>query len=228
MKVFVGYGYNDRDRWIEEQVFPILECFGFSIVTGKGMEGNELHNEVKVRIQQSDAAVGFFTLREGQEKAAFNSHIWVNDEMVYAEALGKPIIPIKEDEVITSGLLANKVYITLCQKDRLSCVVHLIEALGRKNILRVKLVPNSDETNLALYRLRTNPSFKIRYRTQDENGIVSQHKDGRLELIRSGFYLNVVDIPSKGFLEIEGVLNGDVKFNSGWESADAIPVNVVL
>jgi hypothetical protein len=25
MKLFVGYGYNDRDQWIEEQVFPILQ-----------------------------------------------------------------------------------------------------------------------------------------------------------------------------------------------------------
>jgi hypothetical protein len=29
MKVFVGYGYNDRDSWIEEQVFPIFRGMGF-------------------------------------------------------------------------------------------------------------------------------------------------------------------------------------------------------
>ena len=32
MKVFVGFGYNDRDRWIEEQVFPILRGMGFGVV----------------------------------------------------------------------------------------------------------------------------------------------------------------------------------------------------
>ena len=35
MKVFVGFGYNDQDHWIEEQVFPILRGMGFSVVDGK-------------------------------------------------------------------------------------------------------------------------------------------------------------------------------------------------
>ena len=39
MRVFVGYGYNDRDAWIETHVFPILRCAGFSIVHGKDMHG---------------------------------------------------------------------------------------------------------------------------------------------------------------------------------------------
>ncbi len=34
MKVFVGFGYNDRDRWIEEQIFPVLGCMGFTVVDG--------------------------------------------------------------------------------------------------------------------------------------------------------------------------------------------------
>ena len=32
MKIFVGYGYNDRDRWVEQFVFPIIEAFGSEVV----------------------------------------------------------------------------------------------------------------------------------------------------------------------------------------------------
>lgn len=108
MRVFVGFGYNARDHWIEEQVFPILQGTGFAVVHGKGMHGKELQPDVKARIEQSDVAIGFFTIREGQGEADFTSHVWVRDEMVHADARGKPIIPVMEDGVrVPDGLLAN-------------------------------------------------------------------------------------------------------------------------
>src|SRR5215217_1723608 len=109
MRVFVGYGYNARDKWIEEHVFPVLECMGFTVVSGKDMHGEILQPEVEFRLDQSDAVVGFFTIREGQGDADFTSHIWVRDEMVHANAKGKPIIPIKEVDVkVPDGLLGNR------------------------------------------------------------------------------------------------------------------------
>jgi hypothetical protein len=106
MRVFVGYGYNERDKWIEDRLFPILRCAGFAGRNGKGMEGKELHNEVKRRLEQSDAAIGFFTTREGQGEADFTSHIWVRDEMIYA--ISKQIIPVREwGAKLPDGLLRN-------------------------------------------------------------------------------------------------------------------------
>src|SRR6267142_5209291 len=99
MRVFVGYGYNERDNWIEERLFPILRFVGFTVVHGKDMHGSELHVEVKRRIDQSDAAIGFFTIREGQGDADFTSHIWVRDEVIYAISKDKPIIPVRETGV---------------------------------------------------------------------------------------------------------------------------------
>ena len=34
MRIFIGYGYNDRDRWIEDLVFPLLTAFGCDLVHG--------------------------------------------------------------------------------------------------------------------------------------------------------------------------------------------------
>lgn len=227
MKVFVGFGYNDRDSWIEEQIFPILRGMGFTVVHGKDMHGSELQEEVKMRIKQSDAAVGCFTLREGQGDADYTSHIWVRDEIVHANAIGKPIITIREQGVkVPDGLLGDRQYIILNQDDRLGCVVELVVALGQRNIRRVRLDPDDDKLRKSLLQWRKDPAFSIRFRTQDEIGIESSFRDGRLELINQGFYLNVFDMPQKGLLDIEGVLNGAIQFSSGWASADAIQVKI--
>ena len=227
MKVFVGFGYNDRDYWIEEQVFPILRGMGFTVVDGKDMHGEILQPEVQSRIEQSDAAIGFFTIREGQGEADFNSHIWVRDEMVHANAKGKPIIPVKEEGGrVPDGLLGNRQYIPLRQDDRLACVVELVGALGRRNIRRLKLDPDGDQLRRNLQQWRRTPGFVIQYRTQDEEGLESPFRQGRLELVDQGFYLNVSDVPKRAYVEVEGVLNGATQCSSGWVSADAVLVKV--
>ena len=227
MKVFVGFGYNDRDHWIEEQVFPILRGMGFTVVDGKDMHGEILQPEVQSRIEQSDAAVGFFTIREGQGAADFNSHMWVRDEMVHANAKGKPIIPIKEQgSKVSDGLLGNRQYILLNQNDRLACVVELVGALGRRNMRRLKLDPDGDQLSRNLQQWRRTDGFVIQYRTQDEEGLESPWRQGRLELMNQGFYLNVTNVPRRAYVEVEGVLNGATQFSSGWVSADAVQVKI--
>lgn|SRR5512134_2896320 len=226
MKVFVGFGYNQRDHWIEEQVFPILRGMGFAVVDGKDLYGRTLQPEIQSRIEQSDAAIGFFTKRDGQGDADFTSHIWVRDEMVYANAKEKPVIPVQEDGVkVPDGLLGDRQYIPLHQNDRLACVVGVVGALGQRNMRRLKLDPDTDELRRDLRRWMRTPGFVVRYRTQ-ENGVESPYRDGRLELVDQGFYLNVTDVPKRAYLEVVGLLNGAIQLGSGWASADAVQVIV--
>ena len=227
MRIFVGFGYNERDRWIEEQIFPIMRGMGFTVMDGKDMHGEMLQPEVQSRIEQSDAAIGFFTLRESQPEAEFNSHLWVRDEMIYANAKGKPIIPVREEGVkVPEGLLGNRQYISLSQNNRLACVVELVSAVGRRNIRRLKLDPDDDRLRRNLQQWRRAPGFEIRYRTQDEEGRESPYRQGRLEMVDQAFYLNVSDVPKRALIEVEGVLNGTIELSSGWVSADAIQVKV--
>jgi hypothetical protein len=227
MKVFVGYGYNARDAWIENRVFPILRCVGFSVVHGKDMHGNQLQPEVQRRIAQSDAAIGFFTIREDAEAGPFNSHIWVRDEMLYAMGKEKPIIPIKENGVVLEeGLFGNRQYIPLDQNDRLACVSELLITLGNKNMRRVRLDPSSDPLRASVWGWKNTAGFMIRYRTQNIDGLESDYRNGRLEVIDQGFYLNLAEVPNKAYIEVEGVLNGAVQFSSGWVSADAVQIRV--
>jgi hypothetical protein len=225
MRVFVGFGYNEQDAWIEEQVFPILRCLGFTVEHGKDMHGETLQPAVESRIERSDAAIGVFTIRPGQGDADFNSHIWVRDEMLFAYAKRKTIIPIYEEGVrVPQGLLGDRQYIPLSQNDRLACVVELLTALGRRNIRRLKLDPDRAELSRNLRLWRHRPGFVIQYRTQDEEGRESQLEEGRLELVDQGFYLNVADVSQRALVEVQGSLNGQVQFSSGWVSADAVQV----
>lgn len=227
MKIFVGFGYNERDQWIEKDVFPVLECMGFTIVHGKDMHGQELQTEVRTRIDQSDAAIGFFTVRDGQGDADFNSHIWVRDEMLYAIGKEKPVIPIKEDGArVPNGLMGDRQYIILHQNDRLACVGELVRTLGRRNIRRIRLEPETDDLRRQLNQLRRTQGFIIRYHTLDLTGLESEYKAGRLELVDQGFYLNVADVPRRAHVEVEGLLNGQQVFSSGWSSADAVMVKI--
>jgi hypothetical protein len=226
MRLFVGYGYNDRDQWIEDQVYPILRCIGFTVVDGKGMQGQQIQPEVERRIDQSDAAVGFFTRREGSPDTGFNSHLWVRDEMMFAK--GKiPMIPIAETGVnLDQGLLDGVVYIPLDHNDRLACVSKLVSTLGDRKIRRIRLDPSSLELHASIWRWRNNRQFVIRYRTQNAEGLESQFRNGRLELVDQGSYLNVAEVPSRALIEVEGLLNGVVQFSSGWASADAVQIRV--
>ncbi|MGH9871734.1 MAG: hypothetical protein ACRD9S_04615 [Pyrinomonadaceae bacterium] len=226
MRVFVGFGYNERDKWIEEQVFPVLQSMGFTVVHGKDLHGQILQQGVKDQLDQSDAAVGFFTIREGQGDADFTSHIWVRDEMVYFSAKDKPIVPIKEENVkVPRGLLGDRQYIVLRQNDRLACVVELVRALGRRNIRRIRLEPQSDRLTRDLHQWRKKEAFSIQYRTRSD-GLDSTYSPGRLEVVDQGFYMNAVDVPDRAQVEVEGFLNGDKKFSSGWASADAVMVKI--
>jgi hypothetical protein len=227
MRVFVGYSYHERDNWIEAQVYPILRCLDFVVVDGKYMQGEVLQPQVKARIDQSDAAIGFLTIREGQGDAEFNSHIWVHEELVYANSQGKSIIVVKEDGArVPEGLLGNRQYIPLRQNDRLACVVELVTALGRRNIRRLRLEPE-DDLRRKVRECCRNPRFTIRYRTRDENDFESPFRPGRLEIFDQGLYLNVSDVPKRGYVEVEGVINEEQQFTSDWVTADvAVQVKI--
>jgi len=228
MKVFVGFGYNERDKWIIGDVFPILHCMGFVVVTGEEMHGQELSPEVKRRIEQSDVVVGFLTIRDEQDKGDFNSHLWVQNELLWGVAKDKPIIPIKELNVkVPDAMLGNVQYILLRQDDRLACVAELVTALGRRNMRRVRLEPQADAMRKNINKWRMDQGFTIRYRTQDGvNGVESDFKTGRLEVFEYGFYLNLYDVPHRAYLDVEGVLNGQTMFTSGWTSADAVSIKI--
>ena len=224
-RVFVGYGYNARDQWIEDQVFPILRALSLQILHGKDMHGEVLQDGIRDRIQQSDALIGFCTLREGHEGEAFNTHPWVRDEMAFALGLGLPVLEVREDGVSNPpGIAGDRQRIALSQHERLACVAELVTAVARWSMRKLQLLPDPAREG-DIRNIVRNPLFVARYRTRID-GVDSGHRKARVERVKGGIYMQALAVPDDALVEIEGVVNGQVVFSSDWESADAIQVRV--
>ena len=99
IRVFVGYGYNARDVWIETYVIPLLKAFGCNVVHGEAVYGGVLADEVVRLIQSSDAMFGFTTRRDpipGND-SQFTTHPWVVQEITTANGQN-PSIPWSRSE----------------------------------------------------------------------------------------------------------------------------------
>jgi hypothetical protein len=59
MKIFVGYGYNERDSWDKDLVFPLIETFGHTPVHGREIYGQNLDDGARGLIKDCDAFNGF-------------------------------------------------------------------------------------------------------------------------------------------------------------------------
>jgi hypothetical protein len=63
MKIFVAYGYNPRDEWVPNLVFPIIRAFGAEVVTGERTYSGTIPDVIQNRVRASDALIGFLTRR---------------------------------------------------------------------------------------------------------------------------------------------------------------------
>jgi hypothetical protein len=225
MRIFIGYGYNVRDSWIEKDVFPIMQAMGIEVLHGKDMHGGELGDGVKDRIEQADALVGFCTLRVGEEAAAFNSHIWVRDEMQHALTLKKPVVEIREKGVKNPpGLIGERQRIELDPDDRLRGVSELTMVVSGWSMRRLLLVPIDAKQSRRIHQALARGQLNVRYRSRVK-GRDSRFREGRVERVDKGLYLNAIGLPDFSLVEIEGATteNG-VLFNTGWASADLVRI----
>src|SRR5436309_7485029 len=98
MKVFVGFGFNPRDAWIRDFVFPLITAFGMDVEDGIELAGEVISDGVRQRIRASSALIGFTTQRDPNGQR-WTTHRWVTDEISHALALGKPVLEVREVDV---------------------------------------------------------------------------------------------------------------------------------
>ena len=110
MKVFVGFGYNNNDNWINSLIIPFIEELGCEVVTGEEMQGEELSTGVITRINECDACIGFLTKRGSPNQEGFYStHWWVISELTTALVKQIPIFEIREIGIDPqSGIAGNR------------------------------------------------------------------------------------------------------------------------
>ena len=96
MKIFIAYGYNERDKWIKDLVFPLVNAFGSEIETGEETYDGTIPQVVRIKIERSDALIGFTTKREPLNPASTLTHRWVIEELAAAIALDKKFVEVRE------------------------------------------------------------------------------------------------------------------------------------
>ena len=141
MRIFIGYGYNERDKWIEDLVFPLVESFGAEVVSGKEAHGSIISSAIRNQIEQSDALMAFLTKR----KDTGETHRWVSDELSIGIAHNIHVLEVREIGVNDQGGIAgDRQRIEYDENRRDKCLVEIARAVGRwqrKSNVNIKLLP---------------------------------------------------------------------------------------
>jgi hypothetical protein len=231
MRIFIGYGYNDRDKWIETYVIPLVEAFGCKVVHGKIAYGGALPPEVIDLIRGSDAMIGFTTRRDAAGTNQFTTHPWVVQELVtaYTQTPSIPFVEVREEGVVSPGGMLEAVdaqRIDYHEDDRAACLLQTAQALRRLierlNIITVRLGPSSvvDQISVGL----DDPGFSASCQTLRGNTLLPPRP------------VSVFPITGSLFVKLRGIGEGDLvrimisargqTWKSAFESVDVVDVQL--
>jgi hypothetical protein len=225
-KIFVAYGYNPRDKWVEELVFPIIEAFGVEVVTGGEVWGGQIPPEVETRIRESFGLIAFATRRERIRTGSYTTHRWVTDELACAVALARPVIEVRETEVDGQGGIAgDRQRITYDANARDKCLVELTRAIGRWcQGLSVSLQLRPQAAVDKIRALRNEPGFRCMY-TLRQGGQSSGPQPVDLVPFKGGLFIDLMNVPRQSLVQIRVEGAGTV-WTSDFESPESLNIEL--
>jgi len=233
MRVFVGYGYHDRDRWVEEYVFPLVEAFGCEVVHGKAVFGGTLADEVIRAIRTADAMIGFTTRRDPAGPDQFYTHPWVVQELVtaYGQTPPIPFVEVREQGVPSPGGMldaANAQRIDYREQDRAACLVQIAQALRRfreaTSVTMMRLVPSEVADQIG--PLLDDPAFICQSRTL-RAGAESDWRNVPILPIKGGVFVQLRSVAEGDLVRVR-ISAGGRTWVSSYESLDAYTVDMQL
>jgi hypothetical protein len=238
MRIFVAYGYNDRDRWIEAVVFPLISAFDSKIVHGKDLQGEILSEEIKKRIKSSEALIAFATRRDELKDGRWTTHRWVTDELAFASQIGKTVVEVREVGVEPQGGIAgDRARIDYDEEHRFETMVQLTGTLVRwhQQFRRVHVIPLKQEMRGGVV-VEVGPDwlksqlnqrgFQCRYRVL-EGRAPDEFRGVELHAIEGRVYFYASGLAVGARLQLEIVAEGHV-YRSDFESIDAINLTMPL
>jgi hypothetical protein len=228
MNVFVAYGYNERDSWIEDLVFRLVKAFGNNVVTGEQMEGEVLSDGVKERIHGSDALLAFATRRGDADGAGlYRTHRWVTDELAFALQANIPVVEIRETQVDDQGGVAgDRQRIEYDAEARDKFLVQLAEVLGRwarGRSRNLRLLPPEVVSRIRPQMQRQ--GFQCTY-SLFKDGKRFPEVDALLVRREGGLYLMAKDVPPEVLIQIR-VKAAGFSWTSDYVDIDSLSVELV-
>ena len=191
-----------RDKWITERVFPLIESFGGEVVTGHdAFDGITKH--VMSLIEASEALIAFTTQRTLRLDGRWDTHAWVIHEMIYATALKRPLLEVREEGVDYPNriLTVDREYVPYKPAARDEVLVRIAAFLGarqRASLREFSLYPTDfvAQVNRVLYDPRLRCTYSVR-------GIdVTHGHRGELYARGHGIYLRLRDLPPGASIQL--------------------------
>ena len=206
MDIFVGFGYNENDKWIKEDVIPMITAFGINVVSGEAMEGLVLKDEVIERIKKADGLLAFLTRRKemGPGTDTYITHRWVIEELGIAINNNIQAVEIREQKVDNQGGIAGAMQHVLFNiENKESLYLQLSSILNRwkaKHLSRrIQLLPSEIVT---VIKPSMFPYIKCKYRYMVGNKEY-EYQTTTLKRLPAGLCMDIQDIPSEdAFIEI--------------------------
>jgi hypothetical protein len=225
MNIFVGYGYNDRDKWVGDLVFRIIGAFDDVMMTGEELQGDQITEGVKQKIRQSDAMIGFLTKRgEPDRGGRWRTHRWVTDEIAFALSCNIPVLEVREKDVDEQGgIMGDRQHVDYDEKDRDTLLIDLVKTIWKWHqggTVKLKLLP--DACVQELFPLHRKQDLKCCY-TLLVGGRKSPEVPTTLLPITGGLFVLVRDIPKEALIQLHIEYQGK-HWISSFESSDALGI----
>jgi hypothetical protein len=231
MRVFVGYGYNERDKWVEDYVVPMLAAFGCEVLHGKAVYGGALPEEVIKLIRTADAMIGFTTRRDPVADGKYRTHDWVVQELTTAHGQDPrvPWVEVREDAVISPGGIleaADPQRINYRAENLAICLVEIARALrGFQDLTLVTMIrlgPASAAEQIS--GLLDDPTFTCTCQTLA--GVVqTQPRRTPVFPIRGGLFVQLRGVNPRDLVRISISARGRI-WRSDYDSVDTVDVQV--
>lgn len=228
MKIFVAFGYNADDKWIKDLVFPLIQSFDGTVITGEDIYGLNIPNAVSERIRSAEGLIAFLTRRDKLDTGKYTSHQWVSDELATAIGFSIPVIEVREKEVSTSGGIASgRQYIVFELEKKAELMVELAKALSewRKDFVpkRIKLLP--DEIVQEVRPFIRGGQLDCKYQFLEGNKPSKEYATKPYK-IGQGLCIDVIHVPSEESL-IQVMLSGPgFSWTSGFEPVKLLTINL--
>jgi hypothetical protein len=228
LKVFVGFGFNARDRWIRELVFPLLEAFDCEVDTGEEMAGEQLSEGVQRRVASSDALIAFRTQRypEDPQRVAL-SHRWVDNELTLAIGRGLLVLEVREEGVDDQGGLAgDRQWLVYREAERDKLLVDLATTVGgwvrTGRLLDFHLLP--DEVVAEVKPLVDTPGFRCSYALWDGRR-QSPWQETPVRAMAGSLVIQAAGLTPSAYIRVR-VEGGGREWASEFESSNSIGINL--
>ncbi|MBF0519333.1 MAG: hypothetical protein HQK92_06380 [Nitrospirae bacterium] len=226
MRVFVAYGFNERDSWIPKFVFPIIKAFNDEAVDGANLQGAGAINDViRKDIEESDLLIGFTTRREKIDgKDEWNTHTWVIQEMEHAYSKTIPVVEIRETSICSVGINSTIQQITYDDNHRDECLVKIVEAIGGKHaVLNLNLSLEPETFHNEIKDSISNSNYKCCYQFFKNDYKRLKTIDTDIIPMDEILYVRAKDIPRDSYIKVS-IEFGGKKLESEFHSSEKIPI----